>query len=342
MASDFPSSKKTFSQLVDGTDYMEATQVNQAYDEIEAIETFLGSMGRSQSYSASLKNALIDYISGCEVEYKSATELYVRSGEICITSAAGNYCYRRNTSDTTVTWADIDTGSEAASTRYYVYAIADTAATTFTIKISTNASIPSGSPVYYRKIGSFYNNSDSDISDVNDVEKLKHHETGEMCPWPSDTVPDGAVLCDGTAYNGTADPTFADLFGVIGNTFGGSDITDFQVPDLRGRTPIGQDDMGGSSANRVTDANADTLGGTDGSENHTLSAAESGVKSHGHQFRYQTGNGGGSGYMKSPYGAQSSYDTEVNDSVVDHAGDGASSAHNNMQPYMALNYIIWK
>ena len=42
MAASFPTSIKTFTQLTDGVDYPQATHLNQAYDEIEAIETILG------------------------------------------------------------------------------------------------------------------------------------------------------------------------------------------------------------------------------------------------------------------------------------------------------------
>lgn len=159
---DFPSTKKTFTQIVDGTNYTEATQMNQAYDEIEALETLIGSLGRDQTYSSSLKSLLSNYRNGCSVEYKGAADLYVRSGSIYIPDASGNGAYRQNTSDTTVNWTNIDTGSEANSTTYYVYAVADSAATTFTVKISTNATTPTGC-TYYKKIGQFFNDSSGNI-----------------------------------------------------------------------------------------------------------------------------------------------------------------------------------
>lgn len=162
MAADFPASKKTFTQVVDGTDYTEATQVNQAYDEVEAVETLIGALGRSQSYNTSIKALLKNFCIGCNVIYKSATELTVKAGEIYIPDDSGNGSLRQNTSDTTVTWAMIDTGVEENSTTYYVYARADSAATTFTILISKSATSPSGA-TYYRKIGSFYNNSSGDM-----------------------------------------------------------------------------------------------------------------------------------------------------------------------------------
>jgi len=163
MAASFPNAKKTFTQAVNGVTKLVAALFNQPYDEIEAIETFIGSMGcTSQSYTESIKNLLIAYRRGCSVDYKGAADLYVRSGEIAIPDASGNVRLRRNTSDTTVDWANLDTGSEAPSTTYYVYAVADAAATTFTVKISTNATTPTGC-TFYKQIGTFYNDSSGNI-----------------------------------------------------------------------------------------------------------------------------------------------------------------------------------
>lgn len=163
MAASFPNAKKTFSQLVDGSTYMEGVNVNTAYDEVEAIETMLGAMGSTQAYTDSYKNFLSSYRRGCAVEYKTAADLYVRAGEIAIPDASGNLRFRRNTSDTTVDWTDIDTGAEANSTLYYVYAVADASGTTFTVLISTNATTPTGA-TFYKRLGSFYNNASGDIN----------------------------------------------------------------------------------------------------------------------------------------------------------------------------------
>jgi hypothetical protein len=162
MTVSFPTSKKTFTQIQDGVAYEEAVNINTAYDEIEAIQTLLGALGRAQGYSDSIKNLLKNYRRGCEVEYKDAVEIYVRSGEITLYDASGNSAFRVNTADTNVGWANIDTGSEANSTIYYVYAVADASGTTFTVVISTNATTPTGA-TYYKKIGSFNNNGSGDI-----------------------------------------------------------------------------------------------------------------------------------------------------------------------------------
>jgi len=51
-------------------------------------------------------------------------------------------------------------------------------------------------------------------------------------------APPGWVLCDGTAYDGTSG-TYGALWAVLGNVWGGTSQTDFEVPDMNGRTTIG-------------------------------------------------------------------------------------------------------
>ena len=102
-------------------------------------------------------------INTISIHYDSASQLTASQGAVAVSSSGNVALFLRNTSTTTITWADIDTGAEAAATTYYVYAIAASASSeTATFKISTSSSAPSG-VTYYKKIGSFYNNSSSDI-----------------------------------------------------------------------------------------------------------------------------------------------------------------------------------
>lgn len=99
----------------------------------------------------------------------TSSTITVLQGEISIPNAAGSIVrWRRTTSNTTVSWSDIDTGAEATSTQYYVYATADTDITGIVFKISANSSAPSGA-TYYRKIGYFYNNSSGNIVNVGNI-----------------------------------------------------------------------------------------------------------------------------------------------------------------------------
>ncbi len=336
MAASFPTSIKAFTDIVDGSHYMEATQMNQAYDEIESMQTQYGAHGSTVSHNATLLALLGDYRRGCKVKADTVAQVKVEAGEVVCEDVSGNKKFRKNTSETTVTWSEIDTGSEAASKRYYVHAVADAAATTFTCVVSLSSTAPTGVTTF-KLLGSFYNNSSSNIEDVMDDFILERVIPGTLQPWPSDTAPGGAVLCDGAATVGTTvDPTLADLYGIIGTTFGGSDATDFQVPDLRGRVIAGTDDMGQGSAGRVTEANADSPGGVSGDEDHSHGA--------GTYVIDKDTNWGQGGFSSTGKIAVShdSGDGKAPDSAADFQITGTSADGDSVQPTMFMSWIIWK
>ncbi len=104
---------------------------------------------------------------GCIIVYASTSTITVGAGEVVLQNSAGTITLmQQNTSATTVSWSDIDTGAEAASTTYYLWAYQATATDTdFDVAMSTSSSAPSGK-TYYARLGSFYNDSSSNI--VND------------------------------------------------------------------------------------------------------------------------------------------------------------------------------
>lgn len=74
--------------------------------------------------------------------------------------------------------------------------------------------------------------------------------TGALLAFAGATAPAGWLLCDGSNISRS---TYASLFGVLGTSYGAGDgSTTFALPDLRGRLPAGKDDMGGSSAGRLS------------------------------------------------------------------------------------------
>ena len=159
--------------------------------------------------------------------------------------------------------------------------------------------------------------------------------SGMLMPFAGTTAPTGWLLCYGQAISRTG--TYADLFSALGTTYGtGDGSTTFNLPDLRGRVIAGQDDMGGTSANRLTSPiNGDTLGATGGSQSHTLTTAQMPSHSHslGSNSRVQVGLDNGTvygGYSPTQY-ATTTYSTQ---------STGNGQAHNNMQPTIVLNYII--
>lgn len=111
-----------------------------------------------------LDNLLSNYRKGMSLLYNSASQLDISTGEITVSNADGSIrLMLHNTTNTTISFSDLDTGAEASATTYYIYAIAaSSSATSATFKISASSTSPSGF-TYYKKIGSFYNNSSSDI-----------------------------------------------------------------------------------------------------------------------------------------------------------------------------------
>lgn len=151
---------------------------------------------------------------------------------------------------------------------------------------------------------------------------------GTIVPWPAGTLPSGWLICDGRAV---ARADYTGLFAVIGTTYGpGNGSTTFNLPDLRGRTVVGLDNMGGSAANVMTDTRGRSLGGIFGEEAHRLTIAEMPAHTHGYNESPWTG---------SRYdGSSSPLLTSQRAGVTAAAGGGL--AHNNVQPSMALYWII--
>jgi microcystin-dependent protein len=168
--------------------------------------------------------------------------------------------------------------------------------------------------------------------------------SGMITPYGGTSAPSNWLLCHGQSLSTS---TYAALHTAIGFTYGGSGSA-FNVPDLRGRVIAGQDDMGGSSANRLTSPiNGDTLGAAGGSESHALTLAETAAHNH---FLLADATGGtsyptASQYVakKGDWGSVNSYQasgTATGATLGLSSTAGSSTAHNNVQPTLILNYII--
>lgn len=139
-----------------------------------------------------LDRVLSNYRQGVRLTYASAATITMGAGAVTCSNSDGSVRHWRiNTSSVTVTWSDLDTGSEANSTTYYVYAIGDADSAEFTGKISTSSTAPSG-VTYYRKLGSFYNDSSGNITRIDNDDYFS-----ELGTWTSRT--------NGVTYQATTD-----------------------------------------------------------------------------------------------------------------------------------------
>ena len=92
--------------------------------------------------------------------------------------------------------------------------------------------------------------------------------TGTLLAYATGTAPTGFLNCDGAAVSET---TFADLFALIGYTYGNPGGGNFNLPDMRGRMPIGVGTLAPDTY---------TLAGTGGTPTHVLTEAELAAHDH--------------------------------------------------------------
>jgi microcystin-dependent protein len=164
---------------------------------------------------------------------------------------------------------------------------------------------------------------------------------GTVLPFAGTAEPAGYLFCFGQAVSRT---TYAALFTALSTTYGvGDGSTTFNLPDLRGRVPAGQDDMGGVSADRLTSPiNGDTLGAVGGAEGHTLVVGE--IPAHQHDSPISasdatTGPYGSNGTATTTFDEASS-PSEGTEAIWLTSATGGDGAHNNVQPTIILNYVI--
>lgn len=179
--------------------------------------------------------------------------------------------------------------------------------------------------------------------------------TGAITAYPVATAPSGWLLCDGSAVSRT---TYSALFTLLSTTYGaGNGTTTFNLPNLKGKVVVGLDS---------TQTEFDVLGETGGAKTHTLTTAEmpshthsadppatatDSQGSHSHTIEGSANWGTSGGYGISEDATASSNGTLNTDAAGAHThtvniasfntgSAGTGGAHNNLQPYMVLNYII--
>lgn len=149
--------------------------------------------------------------------------------------------------------------------------------------------------------------------------------TGSIAMWGTGSAPTGYLLCDGSAVSRS---TYSALFALLSTTFGaGNGSTTFNLPDFRGRAPIGV----GTGSGLTARALADQVG----VESVTLTGAQSGLPAHTH-----TVPGGDTPNYGSTAGKLSGTGTGGAVTTSSAGPSDASSSHTNMQPSLAVHFII--
>ena len=177
---------------------------------------------------------------------------------------------------------------------------------------------------------------------------------GEIKMWSAATAPDKWLLCDGAAISRT---TYADLFAVVSTTYGvGDGTTTFNLPDLRGRAPIGAGQGDGLSTR--------ALGEVVGEEAHIITTGELTPHTHTGPSHTHTGpnhthattcsawSGLGGGTTTRIVANVSTTTATVNTGsggtgntgsggTGNTGSSGSGEAHNNIQPSLVVNFILY-
>jgi microcystin-dependent protein len=155
-------------------------------------------------------------------------------------------------------------------------------------------------------------------------------------------APQGWALCQGQVLSISQNSA---LFALLGTNFGGDGRSNFQLPDLRGRAPVGFGQgpglsaygigqIGGSETISLSSANYPA-------HSHTLFAAASAATENTPNGRIeaqgQTGGRGGTLNL-ALYSGSGPPTTLATAALTAAAGGG--QPHNNLQPYLALNFCI--
>ncbi|MEQ8753811.1 MAG: tail fiber protein [Coleofasciculus sp. G1-WW12-02] len=169
---------------------------------------------------------------------------------------------------------------------------------------------------------------------------------GQIAMVAFDIVPDGWYLCDGKLRNVTSgvNDVLATILAGKYNQPGDPTQGVFRVPDLRGRVPLGINPMPGNSS-PASGVSTYTLGAKGGSEAVELTAAnlpEIQLKLKATNADSNATSPSESALLSKPrssiYATGSTNFVEMD--CISTIGSSQNNAHNNLQPYLAINFII--
>lgn len=173
---------------------------------------------------------------------------------------------------------------------------------------------------------------------------------GKIDMYAGSAAPAGWLMCDGRAVSRAAYP---ELFSVIGTTYGAGDgSTTFNVPDFRGKMPLGVSSSHPLSGDGSTGGEETVkLADSDMAHGHGFTQPTVNGGSHRHSYTARTGDAaygiGGGAYGFPTFGSSNTgYDGghthTVKGGAVSNLGTPSSRTyHNNMPPYRSINFIIY-
>ncbi|MFN8491587.1 MAG: tail fiber protein [Caldilineaceae bacterium] len=158
---------------------------------------------------------------------------------------------------------------------------------------------------------------------------------GEIRIFAGNTAPEGWGQCNGQLLSIQQNPA---LFVLLGTAYGGNGTTNFAVPNLQAQTPLSSGQGPGLSFR--------PLGKNGGTAAVTLLRTE--LATHGHTANADTSNGGGASPQNAVWGVQDRgndpayFNGPANAAMNPESIEltGGSQPHNNLPPYLALNFCI--
>lgn len=160
---------------------------------------------------------------------------------------------------------------------------------------------------------------------------------GQITMFGGNFAPRSWAFCDGQLLSISSNTA---LFSILGTTFGGDGRTTFGLPDLRGRVTIHPGNGAGLTSRR--------LGEKGGAETTTLNVSNLPPHSHTGTIKAKNGQPDESnpagGYPGTLTNGTEGYAETTNGNmapdVVQTDNTGGNVAHNNVQPFQCVNYII--
>ena len=165
---------------------------------------------------------------------------------------------------------------------------------------------------------------------------------GQITIFGCNFAPVGWALCQGQTLSIAQ---YTAVFSLLGTNFGGNGVNNFMLPDLRSRAPLSFGQGPGLSNYAI--------GETGGAEGVVINSGSYPAHSHGLFAAASTGTGNAPGGLIEAEGQTGGRGGAVNLALYSASGTattlapaaltaatGGGQAHNNVQPYLALNFCI--